>query len=215
MDMRSLLLLLLACLLTVASSPALAEHYPEPQFAGNVGLDRSVITLGESVVLAASLLNANSFYSPGEGHIVVSFPGFTTTEDHNLVNDAGSSTNELDGYVEIPAGETIFPFNECSTLTAQSLIVKFIDRDWQSEESNTLRLRVTPTQTGRLIIDVRGQMRQPPGACGAWVNALPSNGADGFEDQQGAPVKRFEVTVKSIVPTTPLTWGQIRARYEN
>ena len=210
-----LLLLSLAYLLTVASSPASAEHYPDPQFAGNVRLDRTEITLGESIVLAASLINANPFYSPGEGRIVVSFPGFTTTEDHNLVADAGSSTNEVDGYVETPAGETIFFFNECSTLTAQYLVVEFIDSDWESEESNLLRVRVTPTQAGRLIIDVRGQMRQPPGTCNAWVTALPSNGAGGFEDQQRGPVKRFEVLVKSSVPTKRLSWGRIKAKYSS
>ena len=192
------------------------EHQAEPQFTGPVVFDRTEIELGETFTLTATLTNTNPLSSGFGGRIVVSFPDLAEPGDPVQVADAGSSSGDLAGYTETAAGSSIRVFDECSEIVAEYLVVEYVDQNWTGLESNTISLVVTPPRAGSFLLGVRGQMHLSgayPGCPYLGMAALPSNGSEEFEDQQGAPVRRFEVVVKSPVPVLPLTWGSLKSRY--
>ena len=217
--MRSTLILLGGFLLvgplSVSDGKSL-EHVAEPQFTGPVVFDRAEIGLGETFTLIATLRNANPHSGGYGGRVVVSFPNLAGPDDHVRVDDAGGSSGDLAGYVESAAGSSVRVYDECSTIVAQYLAVEYVDQSWNGEEANTISLVVTPPRAGTFLVDVRGQMHLSgtyPGCPWVGLTALPPNGSDGFVDQQGAPVRRFEIKVKSLVPVEPISWGELKSHY--
>lgn len=213
--MKPLHLCLLAALLPVwliLVSAEPAEHYPEPEFAGNLVIDRTVIELGESFTLTTIFRNANDWaVARGDGRVYVSFPELTEADDRLLVADAGSSTGDVPGYLEHVPGDTT---TYCSGLAAPYLVVEYADSDWESLEDNKVELSVTPREKGVFYFDVRGVMGDPGYPCNWGINKVPWNGIPGYTDATGHSVKRFEVLVEAPTPVRGTTWGRIKTLYD-
>ncbi len=170
---------------------------PDPVFTTGVALSATTIGLGQSFTVTTTVRNDGAG-SP-DGRIAVSFPGLTDPGDVQWVSSP--SAGDSPGYAEHPAGSSLSDAS-CQAVPAIYFLAEYADGDWSrlGAESNTFSVRVRPQAMGTFYVYIRATMRKiGPDPC-VYVNDLPPDGQSGFIDQQGFPVRRFEVTVGPAPP---------------
>jgi len=161
-----------------------------PVYPPTVALGQA-FTLSQKVTLNGGISD--------DGRIAFSFPAFTQPSDVQWVTS--TSTGDLPGYVESPAGSTV-PDAYCEPFTASYLIAEYVDDGWNGgiQESNVFTLSVRPQAVGTFYFFARVTIHQPGQEC-IYHNTVPPTGQDGFVDQQGHVVRRYAVEVVHPDPT--------------
>lgn len=181
---------------------------PAPLFTGAPSGFPTYITLGQSLTITMSVRNDG--LPSDDGNITVSFPTFTSPNDHQWASS--SSSGDAPGYLEHPAGSPLTGAN-CQTATASYLAVEYADASWPGPgtEINTLLLTVVPQAVGVFSFDIRSTMHRMGAAPCVEAGAVPPGGMGTFIDQQGREVRRFQVNVFTIpAPGAPsTTWTLI------
>ncbi|HKQ58675.1 MAG TPA: kelch repeat-containing protein [Candidatus Eisenbacteria bacterium] len=182
-----------------------APTVPAPVVA-SVSAPPASITIGQTFTVTVSARNDGG--TSDDGRIALSFPSFTSAGDGQWVQIGNGG--DAPGGLERVAGTTITSA-ACAPMTASYLVAEYADSSWQGfgHETNAATFTVQPRATGTFEFYVRAGMHRVGGTACDIVGAVPSDGAGGYTDQQGWPVKRYTVQVNP--PTVPVGPGFVNA----
>ena len=150
------------------------EPVPDPRFGELAIVPSTAITIGQSVRVDVSVLNAGG--GSDDGRIVLGFPGLTAAGDSAWVSGAGDG--DTPGYREHPAGAALASAT-CRPVTASYLTAELADDDWlgHSGETNRLVVDIRPQAIGVLRIEVRATLRTLGGGPCEYVSRIVGTGA--------------------------------------
>jgi hypothetical protein len=163
---------------------------PDPIFVGPVEVVSTIIQLGQSFTIAATVRNDGA--ASNQGEIIFGFPELTTqNSDQYVVTTSAIDPGEYRG--SIPPYSAMFTAN-CQIITTNHYWAPYLDFSWTSGETNTVSLAVTPQATGPFHVDVYSFLYQAGGGQCSGKSAVPPNGTPGT-NERGYAVKRYTVEV--------------------
>ena len=178
-----------------SSSPTLS--------APNFGLrwsDPGSPRAGESFTLSITIYAVDG---PGEhGGITVSFPDLDYPGAYSFGYGSEEADIEVLGYTSgrdrvalYDSGDSI-NYSDDTRRRASHLVIETDDPTWSRGQERTLRLRITPYESGDFLIMMRGWI-----CADGYQNCQRSRGR-GATDQQGWPAVRENVRVREVITPT-------------
>jgi hypothetical protein len=157
---------------------------PVPVFMAQPTYTITSLSPGQTTRLTLTVRNDGG--DSDDGRIVVAFPSFIQPSDVQWVAPAaGTSSGDLPGYIERPAGELMHQLG-CGPLASSNyLTTEYDDQDWRSGETHTLVLDITPQAAGVFEVYMRATMHRPGANDCDFANVAPTALTYVFSDQQG------------------------------
>ena len=184
----TLIIALITAALIIASASAIAVANAPPEPDLNIEWPTEAV-LGESFEVKLRLLNRGSS-ADGRGGISASFPSLDSAD----VEVVSYTTGLRDVRIYEP-GDDIFYGESGVEFEAEDLLIESDNGSWSSGASRTMVLRVTPKETGNLIMRLRSWI------CKSGYSDCSRDPSRGWRrDQQGFAVRELKVDVSAPEP---------------
>ena len=161
------------------------------------------VEAGDSFILTVQMYDA--LQMGGHGGISVSFPSLRepggSRESHSSPAaevEALDYTGGLSNVAFHQPGATIYKSDNVTRFPAEYLLVESDDPSWSRSDDRTLRLRITPKQSGDFPIQIRGWL-----CADGYTDCARNPSAGNATDQQGYVVELANVSVSAPSASAP------------
>ena len=179
-----------------ALAPASAFAQSSSGYNWNWSLSDSRIELGDSVSLEVRVYNITGGFD--HGGVSISFPSLTSRTGHSSEHRStqgdvtrGRASGGVDDIAFYERGDGVFSSSGARE-SAEHLLVESHNSSWSQSSDRTVRLWITPNQTGRFEIRVRTWFCED-----GWNDCVRGPSNPDTNDQQGWGVKRLTIDVSA------------------